>query len=84
MGSKIILRDFIELFVCKNTVVRLWTPHKCGHKMIVNSSGREVCMEWELLKGSVEQSKYNNCTVRGVTDILCETYREAVNIVIEI
>jgi hypothetical protein len=38
---------------------------------------QDTCMEWELIK-----SDYSNCTVVGVTDILCEQYPEAVNIVI--
>jgi hypothetical protein len=66
------LGDFIKDFVCCNTIVRLWKPTKEGHEMV-----QDTCMEWELIK-----SDYSNCTVVGVTDILCEQYPEAVNIVI--
>jgi len=39
-------------------------------------------MEWELLKNKVWQSKYRDCKVIEVTDILTETTKEAVNKVI--
>lgn len=77
------LKEFIEKFICKNTIIRLWTPIKSGHKMLCEDD-KEVCMEWELLKGSVWQSKYSDCDVIGVSDIVVDTYKEAVNIVIDI
>lgn len=75
------LKEFIEKFVCKNTVIRLWTEYKGGHKMIHNAD-EEVSMEWQALKGESFQSAFLDREVIGVTDILCETHREAVNIVI--
>lgn len=39
-------------------------------------------MSWELEK-STEYEKFRNMKVVGVTDILCDTYYEAVNIVVE-
>lgn len=77
------LYEFVDKFICKNTLIRLWKPIKGGHEMI-HKNGNSVCMEWELLKNSVWQSEYNNCEVVGVTDIgVDDFYREAVNIVIK-
>lgn len=39
-------------------------------------------MSWELER-NIEYEKFRNMKVVGVTDILCETYYEAVNIVVE-
>lgn len=76
------LKDFIEKFVCKNTLIRLWTEIPCGHKMITDGD-TEVGMEWQITDGTGWQSKYCNRTVIGVTDIVCNSYNAAVNIVIE-
>lgn len=76
------LKEFIEKFVCANTIVRLWKPIKGGHKMLGRDTDEHICMEWELLKGSVWQSNYLDCEVEGVTDIITDSCREAVNIVI--
>ena len=79
------LKDFVDTFICRNTLIRLWTVeenHK-GYKMIYQEDD-SVCMEWELLEDKVWQSEYNNCMVIGVKDIVVDDlYREAVNIVIE-
>lgn len=78
------LKQFIECFVCHNTLVRLWKkPCKGGRKMILTENGSQICMEWEILKGTVHKD-YANCYVVGVTDILCEKDNEAVNIVIDV
>lgn len=79
------LKDFVDTFICRNTLIRLWTVgenHK-GYKMIYREDNA-VCMEWELLEDKVWQSKYNNCIVIGIKDIVVDDlYREAVNIIIE-
>ena len=78
------LDTFIKAFVCPNTIVRLWTETKDGHKMLFDvNTDKEVGMEWEILNGSGWQSAYLDWLVIGVTDILCDTYFEAVNIVIQ-
>ena len=76
------LKEFIEKFVCKNTLIRLWTKCKGGHQMI-HCGNDEVSMEWQTLKGESFQSAFLDREVIGVTDILCDTHREAVNIVIK-
>lgn len=43
----------------------------------------EVSMEWKTLKGKSFQSAFLDREVIGVTDIICDTHREAVNIVIK-
>lgn len=79
------LNEFIEKYVCKNSLIRLWTPIKGGHKMIYNKEcDNSVCMEWEILKGSVWQSVFRTHKVIGVKDIYVDDfYREAINVVIE-
>lgn len=76
------LGEFIEKYMCKNTIIRLWVKYDNGHKLLIEND-KDVCMEWQLLKNEVWQSKYKNNKVIGVTDIVNETYRESVNIVIE-
>ena len=76
------LKDFVDTFVCSNTLIRLWKPIKGGHEMIHNGDDK-VCMEWELARGETWQCKYNDYEVIGVKDIVVDDfYREAVNIVI--
>lgn len=72
------LHDFIEKWICPNTLIRLWKydPKSGGHILI--SIGKPL-MSWEIGK----LSKYGQCEVVGVTDILCSTYPESVNIVIK-
>lgn len=78
------LREFVERFVCCNTIIRLWTTCKNGHGYEMICEGeKEVGMEWQILNGKSFQSKYADREVVGVTDIICETDREAVNIVIK-
>ena len=77
------LRYFVDYLVCHNTLVRLWKPYKGGHKMLLTENGKEVCMEWQILNGECHK-KYADCYVIGVTDIICEHDREAVNIVIDL
>ena len=77
------LKDFIEKYICKNTLIRLWIPiNKCQYKMI-HDKEKEVSMEWQILQDESFLSKYKDNEVIGITDILCETYKEAVNIVIK-
>ncbi len=75
-----ILKEFIENFVCKNSIIRLWYPFKGGNEMVVDG----VSMEWEIIKGEGIFKKFINNNVIGVTDILVSGhYSEAINIVIE-
>ena len=68
------LKDFINRFVCKNTLVRLWKHVQGRHQMLytidVSLAGgtADVCMDWQLLSGGVWQSKYADNKVVGVTD----------------
>ena len=71
------LKEFIENFICPNTLVRLQYKIKGGHEEV---NGDNPEMEWKL-----KDSEYANRRVIGVTDILYPKshYSEAVNIVIE-
>lgn len=79
------LHLFISSFICRNTIVRLWKPcaDNHGHEMLLTETGKETCMEWQILNGECHK-KYTDCYVIGVTDIICEHCREAVNIVIDV
>ena len=68
------LRDFIERFIEKNTLIRVHTPTSSGHKEVI-----PLTMEWELLKTN---NHLLESTVIGVTDILHPQHPEAVNIVV--
>jgi hypothetical protein len=75
-----ILKEFIENFVCKNSLIRLWYITKGVHEMVIDG----VSMEWETFKGEGIFGKFINNNVIGVTDILVSGhYTEAINIVIE-
>lgn len=79
------LREFIENFVCKNTLIRLWYKTSSGHRVACPGVEGIVEMEWKVLKGHGPNGKFLNNQVVGVTDILVTDshYPEAVNIVIE-
>lgn len=80
------LRTFLKRYVGMNSLVRLWTKVQRGHELICESDNTEdsVCMDWELLKGVVWQSKYLDNEVMYVKDIVVDdSYIEAINIVIK-
>ena len=83
------LYDFIASFVEKNTLVRLWKKIERGNELILmeetqeDGTPRECCMEWQILSNQCSHAQYINCRVLGVTDIICDKDREAVNIVID-
>lgn len=87
MKNKITLRDFVENCVAPNSICRLWIPYRgeaesISHALAKGELDRETFMNWELLQGKVPQSKYLDCTFQYVSDIYCETCREAINICI--
>ena len=77
------LRDFLELFVRHNSLIRLWTTVPEKHTMIVGPNGEEVGMDWGIKDRTGWQSAFSNREVFYIADILCENYREAINIVIK-
>ena len=81
-----ILKEFLETFICRKSVIRLWYPTKGGSEMVPDSvSCNDVSTEWSTLRGEGIYKKYLNHKVIGVTDILVTrgNYTEAINIVIE-
>lgn len=77
------LKEFIETFICSNSLIRLWYPIKGGHKMVVEGD-KSVCMEWKIIKGEGIFGKFTENEVIGVTDIhTFGPYPEAINIVIK-
>lgn len=78
-----ILKEFVENFVCINSLIRLWYPIKGGNEMVI-SGDKSVCMEHQLIRCEGIYKKYVNHNVIGVTDIVFRgPYPEAINIVIE-
>lgn len=76
------LAEFIDEFVAKNTLVRLWKPIDAskpyGDKIMLTQ--KRCLMEWEILE--IPQLAVVTEMV-FVTDIFCEKDREAVNIVVQ-
>lgn len=76
------LGEFIEKFVAKNTLVRLWKPIDAskpyGNKIMLTQ--KRCLMEWEILEiprlAVVMEMVF-------VADIFCEKDRESVNIVVQ-
>jgi hypothetical protein len=40
-----ILKDFNENFICKNSIIRLWYPDKGGYKLVIPDDKKSFCME---------------------------------------
>lgn len=78
------LKEFVEKFVCPNSLIKLWIQAEGGHKMLFEKN-KNVCMDWQLLKEEdIWQKKYLENEVIGVNDIFCDDFhREAINIVIK-
>lgn len=80
------LDTFIKAFVCPNTLIRLWVEAEeegADHRMLMSDTGEDISMEWMIIGDQGWASKYKDWKVIGVTDILCDSYWEAVNIVIQ-
>lgn len=77
------LWEFIERYVFKNTILRIWGHRNNGQHKLLWDGHKEWCMEWQILNDECYQSKYKHCKIIGVTDILCDNCWEAVNLVIE-
>jgi hypothetical protein len=78
------LKEFIETFICRNSIIRLWYPTNGVHEMVVPDDKKSASMEWETIKGEGVYKKYLTHKVIGITDICTYgSYPEAINIVIE-
>lgn len=73
------LHEFIKTYIAKNTLVRLWKPIDSGKiygdKVMLTD---EAVMEWEVM--NIPQ--LHDIPVIYITDIVCDTAKEAVNIVV--
>ena len=80
------LKDFVNKFVCENTIIRLWCPVYGAYRMIsISDNDPSLCMGSELLNGEAWQSKYNNCEVVGVRTMDTLYYNKGVvNIIIKL
>lgn len=75
------LHEFIEKYIARNTIVRLWKPETKGKPygskvMLTEEKGT---MEWEVL----DIPELIDIPVFHITDIVCGKNRGAVNIVID-
>ena len=70
------LHDFIEKFIARNTMIRLWKNIDNSSRLMLTD---EAVMEWEALR----IKELSDIEVIYITDILCERDREAVNIVVD-
>lgn len=70
------LHDFIEKFIAKNTMIRLWKNIDNSSRLMLTD---EAVMEWEALR----IKELSDIEVIYITDILCERDVEAVNIVVD-
>jgi hypothetical protein len=79
-----ILKEFIEEYIERNSMVRLLYKDKLGNHKIILNNWNEVSMEWEVVKGEGVYAPYNNHKVLCIASILVRGhYPEAINIVIE-
>lgn len=78
-----ILKDFIDQFVERNSLVRVLYKTPTGHKLILKDWD-EIDMEHQILKGKGKYGPYINHNVVGVASIATSGhYQETINIVIE-
>ena len=70
------LHDFIEKFIARNAMIRLWKNIDNSSRLMLTD---EAVMEWETLR----IKELSNAEVICITDIVCERDREAVNIVVD-
>lgn len=79
-----ILKEFVENYICKNSIIRLWYENDGGYKLVIPNDKESAIMEWEIKQDSPKYGKYFNHKVIGVTDICTNgSSPEAINIVIE-
>lgn len=77
------LRDFVEINIEHNSLVRLVYKIPGGHKLVLNEWA-DVDMEHQIIKGRGKFSKFLDHRVIGITSISTGvSYPEAINIVIE-
>lgn len=70
------LHDFIEKFIARNTMIRLWKNIDNSSRLMLTD---EAVMEWEALR----IKELSDIEVICITDIVCERDIEAVNIVVD-
>lgn len=79
------VKKFLTKFVNPDSLIRLWveTKDKLGHLCLETEHGPYVGVVHEILRGEGAYAKYANCKILEITDILCEDYSEAINLVIQ-
>lgn len=94
-SDELTLKEFLIRWTRSNTLVRLWVPKGDGHIILAdstpsNESEPMVCSEpatvgmgWAIVNGTSWQARFADWRVMYVADILCDSYKEAVNIVLD-
>lgn len=76
---------FVKRWVRHNSIVRLWTRDgNRGHELVMGPYGETSFMDWSLTCEQGWAYEYAKCKVLYLADILCDSYPEAINIVIEV
>lgn len=74
------LHEFIKTYIARNTLIRIWKPidtnKPLGDKVMLTDGS---VMEWEVM----DISQLHDVPVIHITDIVCDTSKEAVNIVVK-
>lgn len=85
--EEISLREFVYRFVAPNTLVRVWYQNADSTYTLLpayeNPTKKYITMEHGIEYGN-SYEKYLNKRFVKVTDIRCDEYPEAVNIVIDL
>lgn len=74
------LNEFIKMFICKNSLIRLWYETNNGYKMV--SDDYNPYEESEILNKRCKLSEFLNNDVIRIENILTDYYPESINIVI--
>lgn len=74
------LYEFIKTYIARNTIIRLWKPvykdKPYGDKVVLTE---DAVMEWEIMG----ITQLQDIPVIHITDIVCDTSKESVNIVVK-
>ncbi len=77
------VKRFVRKYVGRNSLIRLVERYGNGHRAVANEDGDTVGLVRSMQNGTGWQAKYAGRKVEGVTDILFESYPEAINIVMK-
>ena len=77
------LKEFIEIFIKPNSIIRLVHEVPGGHSPVV-PSWDDVSREWEILKGKGKHKSYLHNEVIHLATISTSNFPDAINICISL